>query len=272
MPPPLERRLLGGGGPEVPVVGLGTWKTLDVRGREAETGAHAVVRAALDAGATVVDSSPMYGESERVLAEGLGDRREDAFVATKVWTHDPAEGEAQVERALRWYGGRVDLYQVHNLVNWRAHLPMLERRREAGEIGLIGATHYSAAAFGELAQLMRSGRISAIQVPYNPREREVEREVLPLADELGIGVVVMRPLGGGALGRRRVDPGQLAPLREFGVRTWGQALLKWVLSDQRCTVAIPATSRVERVGENAEAGRPPWFGPDERRFVERLAG
>jgi aryl-alcohol dehydrogenase-like predicted oxidoreductase len=274
MTEPLERRRLGRGGPDVPVVGMGTWQTLDVRGASAEAGAHEVVRAALDAGSTVVDSSPMYGESERVLAEGLGPRRDEAFVATKVWTPDPAEGEAQVERALRWYGGRVDLYQVHNLVNWRAHLPMLERRRDAGEVGLVGATHYSAGAFGELAALMRSGRIAAVQVPYNPQEREVEREILPLAEELGIGVVLMRPLGGGGggLGRRPVDAAQLAPLRELGVRTWGQALIKWGLSDPRCTVAIPATSRPERARENAEAGRPPWFGPDERALVARLSG
>ena len=271
MTDPIERRALGRGGPEVPVVGMGTWQTLDARGQKAEAAAHDVVRAALDAGTTVMDSSPMYGESERVLAEGLGARRREAFVATKVWTPDPAEGEAQVERALRWYGGRVDLYQVHNLVNWRAHLPMLERRREAGEVGSVGATHYGARAFGELAALMRSGRIAAVQVPYNPHERAVEREILPLADELGVGVVLMRPLGGGSLGRRAVGEAELAPLREFGVRTWGQALIKWALSDLRCTVAIPATARPERVRENAEAGRPPWFGPEERRLVERLA-
>jgi aryl-alcohol dehydrogenase-like predicted oxidoreductase len=268
----MERRALGAAGPRVPVVGMGTWQTLDVRGADAEARAGAVVRAALDAGVTVMDSSPMYGESERVLAEALGDRRDDAFVATKVWTPDPREGEAQVERALRSYRGRVELYQVHNLVAWREQLALLERRRDAGEIGTLGATHYSPRAFDELAAVMRSGRIGAIQIPYNPHERDVERTILPLAEELGLGVVVMRPLGGGALGRRAPDLRELAPLREFGVRTWGQALLKWVLSDPRCTVAIPATSRPERLAENAAAGAPPWFGPDERARIERLAG
>jgi aryl-alcohol dehydrogenase-like predicted oxidoreductase len=119
---------------------------------------------------------------------------------------------------------------------------------------------------------MRTGRIGAIQIPYNPHERDVERTILPLAQELGLGVLVMRPLGGGGLGRRAPDPRELAPLREFGVETWGQALLKWVLSDPRCTVAIPATSRAERLAENAAAGEPPWFGADERALVERLAG
>jgi aryl-alcohol dehydrogenase-like predicted oxidoreductase len=119
---------------------------------------------------------------------------------------------------------------------------------------------------------MRTGRLDAIQVPYNPHEREVEREILPLAEELGIGVLLMRPLGGGSLVRRAPSPGELEPLREYGVETWSQALLKWALSDRRCTVAIPATSRPERMTENAAAGEPPWLGPDERALVERLAG
>jgi diketogulonate reductase-like aldo/keto reductase len=214
----------------------------------------------------------MYGESERVLAEALSDRRPEAFVATKVWTPDPHAAEAQVRRAIGWYGGRVDLYQVHNLVAWRERLALLERERDAGRIAWLGATHYSPSAFGGLAEVMRTGRIEAIQIPYNPHEREAEREILPLAAELGLGVLVMRPFGGGRLGRLRVAPEALAPLHEFGVRTWGQALLKWALSDERCTVAIPATSRPERAAENAAAGEPPWFGPDERALVSRLAG
>jgi aryl-alcohol dehydrogenase-like predicted oxidoreductase len=253
-------------------MGMGTWQTLDVRGAAAEARAREVVHEALDAGARLIDSSPMYGEAERVLGAALDGRRNDALVATKVWTSDPAEGEAQADRALGWYGGRVELYQVHNLVGWREQLAMLERRRDAGDIGLIGATHYSPSAFGELAQVMRTGRLDAIQVPYNPHERDVEREILPLAEELGLGVVVMRPLGGGALARRAPAAADLAPLREYGVETWGQALLKWVLSDRRCTVAIPATSRPGRMTENAAAGAPPWLDDDARALVARLAG
>jgi diketogulonate reductase-like aldo/keto reductase len=215
----------------------------------------------------VFDSSPMYGEAERVLAEALADRRPQAYVATKLWT--PGDGAAQAARALEWYG-TVDLYQVHNLVNTSAHLDLLERLRDDGRVRSLGATHYSASAFGELAQLMRSGRIDAIQIPYNPRQREVEREILPLADELGLGVLVMRPLGEGALVRRE-PPGVVDALREFGVTTWAQALLKWVLSDPRCTCAIPATSRPERAAENAAAGKPPWFGREERELVARAA-
>jgi aryl-alcohol dehydrogenase-like predicted oxidoreductase len=268
----IEQRALGGSGLTVPAVGMGTWRTLDVRGEEAERAARAIVAEALDAGARFVDTSPMYGDAERVLGAALGERRPDALVATKVWTPDPDEGAAQVRRALRWYGGRIDLYQVHNLVCWREHLDLLERHRDAGEIRAVGATHYSPAAFPELADVMRSGRISAIQVPYNPAERDIEREILPLADELGIGVVVMRPLGAGSLVRRAPPPQDLAPLAPFGVRTWAQALLKWVLSERRCHVAIPATSRLGRMTENAAAGAPPWFGDGERALVARLAG
>jgi len=267
----MEIRPLGASGLSTPVVGMGTWQTFDVRGAAEQT-AHDIVREALGAGVRLFDSSPMYGEAERVLAEALGARRDEAIVATKVWTSSTSEGEAQVRRALRWYGGRVDLYQVHNLVAWPERLALLERRRDAGEVGLIGATHYSPSAFGELAEVMRSGRIEAIQVPYNPFERDVEREILPLAEELGLGVVVMRPLGGGRLARTSPDERELAPLREFGVQTWAQALLKWVLSDLRCTVAIPATSRPGRMRENAAAGAPPWFDDDARALVARLAG
>jgi aryl-alcohol dehydrogenase-like predicted oxidoreductase len=271
--PAIDRRPLGRtSGLTVPAVGMGTWQTLDVRGAGAEREAHAIVAEALDVGARFVDSSPMYGEAERVLGEGLAGRREEATVATKVWTPDDAEAERQVQRALDWYGGRVDLYQVHNLVGWRRRLTLLERERDRGAVVAIGATHYSPSAFGELAEVMRTGRISAIQIPYNPHEREVERSILPLAEELGLGVVVMRPLGAGRLVRNVPDPAGLEPLRAFGVETWAQALLKWVLSDPRCHVAIPATSRPGRMRENAAAGAPPWLDDEARAHVARLAG
>lgn len=267
----MESRALGAGGPDVPVVGMGTWRTFDVRGPVGMAAARGVVDAALAAGVRVLDSSPMYGAAESVLGAALEGRRDEAFVATKVWSQSPAEGRRQAEHALRFFDGFVDLLQVHNLAAWPEQLALIEELRDAGRVGHAGATHYSPSAFGELADVMRSGRLQAIQVPYNPRERAVEREILPLAAELGIGVLVMRPFGEGALMRRAPSGDDLAPLREFGVETWAQALLKWILSDPRCTVAIPATSRPERMTENAAAGEPPWFGPDERALVERLA-
>jgi aryl-alcohol dehydrogenase-like predicted oxidoreductase len=165
----------------------------------------------------------------------------------------------------------VDLYQVHNLVAWPEQLDLLERLRDRGGVGAIGATHYSPAAFGELAEVMRTGRIQAVQVPYNPLEREVEREILPLAYELGLGVVVMRPLGAGRLTARQPPDEALAPLRPYGVSTWAQALLKWGLSDRRCHLAIPATSSAAQVVRNAAAGEPPWLDDEARALVERLA-
>jgi diketogulonate reductase-like aldo/keto reductase len=212
----------------------------------------------------------MYGEAERVLAEALEGRRNEAFVATKVWTPDPEHGRRQIERALTWYG-RVECYQVHNLVAWQQHLPLLEALRDEGRVDVVGATHYSPGSFGELARVMRTGRIGMVQVPYNPLERDVEREILPLAHELGIGVLVMRPLGAGGLVRHAPGERDLAPLAAYGVRTWAQALIRWALSDPRVTAVIPATSRPGRMTENAAAGDGPWLGRAERDYIARLA-
>jgi aryl-alcohol dehydrogenase-like predicted oxidoreductase len=249
---------------------MGTWRTFDVHGAAAEEHARGIVDQALEMGANFFDSSPMYGAAERVLGTALKGRREQAFVATKVWAQTLAEGRAQIERAFSFFDGFVDLYQIHNLLNWREHLTLLEQLCDTGSVRVIGATHYSAAAFGELRRVMQTGRIHAIQIPYNPLQREVERDILPLAAELSLGVVVMRPFGEGNLLRRLPPAAALEPLRPFGVTTWTQALLKWCLSDPRCHVVIPATSNPQHMAQNAMAGDPPWFGEDERVLVARL--
>jgi diketogulonate reductase-like aldo/keto reductase len=256
----MEERRLG------PVVGLGTWNTFD--GDAAL--ARAVVGAALDAGVRCFDSSPMYGGAERSLGAALEGRRAEATVLTKIWTPSAAEARQQLERQLDWYG-RVEVEQVHNLVAWREHLPWLESERDAGRIGRVGVTHYSPSAFDELERALRTGRFETLQVPLNPRERTSERRLLPLAAELGVAVVVMEPLGSGSLLRRPPPAHELEPLRLFGIETWPQALLKWALSDLRVDLVIPATRRPERARENAAAGEPPWFGSEERAYVERLA-
>jgi diketogulonate reductase-like aldo/keto reductase len=256
----MEERRLG------PVVGLGTWNTFDTDAALAGE----VVGAALDAGVRLFDSSPMYRGAESALGAALDGRRDGTSVATKIWAGSVEEGREQFRRQLEWYG-RVEIEQVHNLLAWREQIGWLERECDEGRIDRLGVTHYSAGAFPELAEALRTQRFDTVQLPYNPHEREVERELLPLAAELGVAVIVMRPLGEGALVRRAPAAAELEPFREFGVETWAQALLKWVLSDERVDVAIPATSRSERTAENAAAGRPPWFGPDERRLVERLA-
>jgi diketogulonate reductase-like aldo/keto reductase len=253
----MEERRLG------PVVGLGTWNTF---GSDAAT-AGRVVGAALDAGVRVFDSSPMYRGAERSLGAALDGRRDGTIVATKIWTSSLEEGREQFSRQVEWFG-RIEIEQVHNLVAWREHLDWLERERGEGRVDRLGVTHYASSSFGELADALRTRRFDVVQLPYNPHERAVERELLPLAAELGIAVIVMRPFGEGAL-LRRTPPA--AALRELGVETWPQALLKWVLSDERVDVAIPATSKPARAGENAAAGSPPWFGSEERALVERLA-
>jgi aryl-alcohol dehydrogenase-like predicted oxidoreductase len=268
----VERRRLGRTSLEVPVIGMGTWRTFDVRGAREEREIGEVVDAALDGGVGLFDSSPMYGAAEGVLGRALGGRRETVLVATKVWTPDDATAEAQMRFALDAFGGWVDLYQVHNLVAWDRRLRALERLRDVGAVRAIGATHYASSSFEELVRVMRTGRIDAVQVPLSPWERDAERTILPLAEELGIGVVVMRPFGEGALLRRAPSPAALEPLARHGITTWAQALLAWVLADPRVTVAIPATSSAAHVSENVAIGHAPRLRAEERALVERLAG
>ena len=246
----IELRRFGRTDWEVPVVGLGTWQTFDVGAGE-ERRAREVVAAVWDSGTRLFDSSPMYGRAEAVLGRALGDRRAQALIATKIWTASIAEARQQFEDQLGFFGGRVDLEQVHNLVGWRAHLDWLEDQRADGRIGFIGATHYSPSAFDELETVMRTGRIDAVQVPYNPIERDAERRILPLAAELDLGVIAMRPLGGGHLARR-FDPSEL---------------LKWTLSDERVHVAIPATSNAAHARANAAAGSGGWLTPEQRQAL-----
>jgi diketogulonate reductase-like aldo/keto reductase len=256
----MEERVLG------PVVGLGTWNTF---GSDREL-AKVVVEAALDAGCRLVDSSPMYGGAELSLGAALEGRRDRVTLATKIWASSVEEGRAQFDDQVRWFG-RVDIEQVHNLVSWEAHVSWLEEERDAGRIDRIGVTHWQASAFPELARALRTRRFSVLQVPYNPLEQESARELLPLAHELGVAVIAMRPLGDKSRLPNPPPQEELAPLREFGVETWPQALLKWALSDERIDAVIPATRNPDHARENAAAGEPPWLGPDERRLVERLA-
>ncbi len=257
----MEARRLG------PVVGLGTWNTFGAN----EELANEVVGTALDAGARCIDTSPMYGSAERSLGAALEGRRGEASVLTKIWSGSPDDARRQLDAQLGWYG-HVDLEQVHNLVAWAEHLPWLEGERDAGRIRRLGVTHYQPSAFDELERALRTRRFDAVQLPYNPAERSCEKSLLPLASELGVAVIVMRPLGEGELLRRPPDAEQLGPLGDFGVQTWAQALLKWALSDARIDLVVPATSSPAHVVENAAAGSPPWLGREERAYVERLAG
>ncbi|HEV3479843.1 MAG TPA: aldo/keto reductase [Gaiellaceae bacterium] len=257
----MEERRLG------PVVGLGTWNTF---GGDAEL-ARDVVGTALASGTRLFDTSPMYGNAQRSLAAALDGRRERTIVATKIWAPTVQQGREQFDQQLRWYG-RIDVEQVHNVVSWREHLRWLEEERAYGGIGGIGVTHYSPLAFDDVAEALSTGRFETVQLPLNPFERAAERRLLPLAAELGVAVIVMRPFGEGELLAPAPSAEELAPLAEFGIETWPQALLKWALSDERVDVAIPATRNPLHAAENALAGSPPWLGEEERRYIERLAG
>jgi diketogulonate reductase-like aldo/keto reductase len=253
----MEERRLG------PVVGLGTWRTFD---RDANL-AREVVGAALEAGCRVLDSSPMYGGSEASLSAALDGRRDRAVIATKIWARTVDAGREQYRRQLGWFG-RVEIEQIHNLLAWEEQVAWLEPERAEGRIDRLGVTHYSPAAFEEVASALRTGRFDTVQLPLNPQERESERELLPLAAELGIAVIVMRPLGEGSL-LPNAPPAEV--LSELGVQTWAQALLKWALSDPRVDLVIPATRDADHSRSNAAAGSPPWFDDEQRRLVERFA-
>src|SRR5437763_15789599 len=198
----MEERRLG------PVVGLGTWATFD---RDAEL-ASEVVGAALAAGCRVVDSSRMYGGAEEAMSGIVRERRHEVDVATKIWARSVDEGREQYRRQLEWFG-RVEIEQIHNLVLWREHLEWLEREHD----GKLGVTHYAPGAFDRIAEALQTKRFDVVQLPYNPHERECEEELLPLAAELGVAVIVMRPLAEGALATRKAAT---KALEERGVETW----------------------------------------------------
>lgn len=253
----MEYRTLGKTSLKVPAIGMGTWQTFDIDGDR-----RAIVDEALSAGMNLFDSSPMYGLAEDVLATSLGTRRNEAIIATKVWTSSESEGREEVDHALRLFG-RVEIYQVHNLVAWQTQLRRLERLKGEGKVVAIGATHYQPSAFDELCDVMRTGRLDMVQLPYNPLLRDAERRVLPLAAELGIGVLIHSPLRFGVLEQQP----DAHFLDELGVKTWAQAVLKWIASDQRVSCVLSATKTPGRPTENAAAGAPPWFSVEQRTRI-----
>ncbi|MFE4974891.1 aldo/keto reductase [Kitasatospora sp. NPDC056651] len=266
-------RELGRTGLTLPRVGLGTWRRFDLpAGREHL--AREIVRLALDHGVRVFDTAPVYGRSEGVLARALGADRQRAFVATKIWADTPAAGRRQFEHQLDLFDGRVDLLQLHHLIGWQVHAPWLERERERGRIGALGLTYWRDHAFGggtaaELEQAMRTGVFDAVQIPLNPRERDVEERLLPLARELDLGVLVMRPFAEGGLLGRKPDPRRLA---EAGCAEPSEALLRWGLSDPRVHVTLPATISPAHLLANIAAGSALELTDRQRTAITELFG
>lgn len=257
--PPLSTRLAQSAGQRLPVVGLGTYQSFDVGPDAPERAELKQVLATLTAhGASVVDSSPMYGRAERVVGE-LADElklQRSLYLATKVWTRGEAAGSAQMEQSLRLLRApRIDLMQVHNLVDWRSHLKTLKAWRDQGRIRHLGITHYHAGAYDELMRVMRTKEFGFVQFNYSVGERDAEEALLPLAAELGMGVLVNRPFAQGDL-FSRVRGKPLPPWAgEIECASWAQLLLKWILGHPAVTCVIPGTRRVVHLLDNLEAGR-----------------
>jgi diketogulonate reductase-like aldo/keto reductase len=257
------------------VIGLGTWRTFDVGPEEAERAPRLeVLRRFLSGGGRVIDSSPMYGAAEVVVGELLArlpaGERERAFLATKVWTSGRAAGEAEMRDSLRKLGAtRLDLMQVHNLLDWREHLPTLRAWKAQGRIRYLGVTHYATSAFGELEALVRREQLDFVQLPYSAARREAEARLLPAAAETGTAVLVMRPFEEGDLFRavkgRPVPPWAGA----LGASTWGEVFLKFIVSHPAVTAVIPATANPDHVVLNLRAGRGPLPDDALRRRMER---
>jgi diketogulonate reductase-like aldo/keto reductase len=254
----------------LPVIGCGTYVGFDQAPQTPAYGElRGVVAALLDAGGKVLDSSPMYGRAEETTGELLAasGRRGEAFLATKVWTHGRDEGIRQMERSFRLLKtDRIDLLQVHNLVDWRIHLPTLRRWKEEGRIRYVGITHYTSSAYPEIESVLRSERLDFLQIDYALDDRAAERRVLPLAAERGVAVIVNMPFGGGGLLRALLAKPLPAWAGEIGCSSWAQVLLKFVLSHPAVTCAIPGTRRREHMADNVRAGfgsvPPPGFWRD----------
>jgi aryl-alcohol dehydrogenase-like predicted oxidoreductase len=273
---PLILRVIPSSGESLPVIGLGTWQAFDVGSTAAERQPLEEVLALFaKLGGRIVDSSPMYGRSEQVIGDLATklDLHKSLFLATKVWTTGKQAGIDSMERSLaRLQCQRIDLMQVHNLVDAQTHLATLRDWKEQGRLRYLGITHYASSAYREVAKLLRTEKLDFVQINYSLLEREAEKEILPLAQERGVGVIVNRPFGGGdLLARVRQKP---LPdwAEEFDCHSWAQFLLKWIVAHPAVTCAIPATSNVRHLEDNMQAG----VGrlPDEnlrQRMIEAVA-
>lgn len=242
----------------LPVVGLGTWQQFDVGpSAEERKPLSEVLSAMLSMGGTVIDTSPMYGRSEEVIGDltGVSADADRYFYATKVWTEGEQEGIDQMNRSFRLMRRtRMDLLQIHNLVDWKTHLKTLRRWKEEGKVRYIGITHYTASAHEELERIVRTERIDFVQFNYSIRIRNAERSLLPTAQERGTAVIINEPYEKGSLFsavRGKELPGWV---KEHDINSWGQFFLKFILSHPAVTCVIPGTSNPKHAADNMGAG------------------
>lgn len=267
----MDTRPIPKSGERIPVVGLGTWQTFDVGPSSSRAPLVQVVRDFLGAGGRVIDSSPMYGAAEEVTGDLLAEVAHDAepFLATKVWTRGKERGVAEMTRSMkRMRTKRMDLMQIHNLLDWETHLPVLRAWKAEGRIRYIGITHYARSAFAEMERILRTEALDFVQLPYSLSDREAEKRLLPAAKDTGTAVLVMRPFDEGALFRRvrgKALPGWAS---EIGCTSWAELFLKFLLAHPAVTCPIPATSDPLHLADNLRAGSGPL--PD-AAMVEKLA-
>ena len=268
--PPI-RRTIPSTREEIPIVGLGSWITFNVGGDPVLRDECAAVMAAFfEAGGRMIDSSPMYGSSQPVIGYGLQKlgRPSALFSAEKVWTSSGSAGPPQIEQSRRFWGvPKFDLVQVHNLLAWKAHLPALFQMKAAGAVRYVGITTSEGRRHDLVEQIMRNEPIDFVQFSYNVVDREAEARLLPLASERGIAVIVNRPFRQGALTERLRNEPLPEWARDFGVSSWAQLILKFILSHPAVTVAIPATTHVDHVRENLSAAAGPMPDPATRERI-----
>jgi len=258
---PAERvtKKIPGSGERLPVIGMGTWQTFNVGQapplREART---KVLKAFFEHGGGMVDSSPMYGSAQDVLGHALEQlgAPESLFSADKVWTNDPDATRRQInESAEAWGIDKFDLMQVHNLVAWQGHLDTLKQMKEAGQVRYIGVTTSHGRRHDELEQVMKDQTLDFVQLTYNLTHRAVEDRLLPLAKERGIAVIANRPYDGGRLVKGlQADHPLPEWAKEIDCPHWPAFLLKFIVSHPAITCAIPATTKVQHMRENMQAG------------------
>lgn len=257
----------------LPAIGLGTYKAFDVGSSVKERAALGeVVGALFSSGGSVLDSSPMYGRAEEVAGDLLAaqDLIEKAFVATKVWTEGRTAGIGEMKRSMKLLRReRIDLMQVHNLLDWRTHLATLRAWKEEGRIRYLGITHYSSSAYGEMEKIMRAEALDFVQLNYSLDDRDAERRLLPLAAERGMASLVNLPFGQGRLFRALRGKSLPPWMQEAGCETWSQVLLKFVLAHNSVTCVIPGTGNPEHMTENCRAGEGAML---EQSLVRKLVG
>ncbi|PJZ53655.1 aldo/keto reductase [Leptospira adleri] len=264
-------------GEQIPAIGLGTWQTMDISADSSEIkNLREVWKEFLDQGGALVDSSPMYGRSEEIVgvlaSESTEEFRKKIFYATKVWTRGESAGKSQIEASFQKFKTeRIDLFQIHNLLDTQTHLKTLRSLKEKGKIRFIGLTHYVSSAFSEMERIAKSESIEFLQVPYSIVTREAEDRILPFAESKGISVLINRPFEEGELFRR--VRGKILPdyFKEWDCDSFGQAFLKFILSNTAVTCAIPATSKLSHLKDNLKAGHGKLpAGKDRKEFKKRL--